>query len=427
MSLPSRRPEPAQPEPEALGRPAVATVAAAPGPSRLRRMTRGAGRLAAGAALIVAAGVAAYLGAAALRDRAAAPVAGAAPLAPAARVEAVRVARVHGLQVETRRLGVVEPARRVAAAFDIAGTVVDVAAQEGARVAKGALLARLDTSRTEARIDELIAQRAMLEAQADLAGRTADRQETLRDRGFASDQRWDEARSETDRIGAAIRQADAGLASARIDLAHAELRAPFAGEIAARHVDEGAVIAAGTPVAELIESGRPRVRVGLPERAAARLFPGALVEVEADGVRLVAAVAALRPDIDPVTRTRAALLDLLLSPGQSVAFGRTVEVIADDWRAEDGAWLPLTALREGEKGLWTALLAVPDPALPGGHVARAVALEVLHVAGDRGFVRGALGDGALVVAAGAHKVAPGMRVDPVVAPPQVPGDQIAER
>ncbi|MEE3099055.1 MAG: efflux RND transporter periplasmic adaptor subunit, partial [Pseudomonadota bacterium] len=353
------------------------------------------------------------------RDRAAAPTA-AAPALPAVRVEALRVDRVRGLTVETRRLGVVEPARAVSAAFDLAGTVAEVTVQEGQAVREGQVIARLDTSRIRARIDELTAQRASLEAQAELARRTAERQETLRERGFASDQRWDEARSEMDRIAASIRQAEAGLAAARIDLSHAELRAPFAGEVAARHVDEGAVIAAGTPVAEVIETGRPRVRVGLPEAAAARLTQGALVEVEAPDAggprRLVAAVAALRPDLDPATRTRAALLDLLLPAGQSVAFGRTVEVIAEDWRDADGAWLPLTALREGEKGLWTALVAVPDEAHPGGHVARAAALEVLHVAGDRAFVRGALQDGELVVAAGAHKVAPGMPVDPVVTP-----------
>lgn len=410
MTLSSHRPEPGSPF------------------RRLHRMVRGAGRLALGAALIVAAGAAANFGAAALRERADAPLETAG--APAARVEALRVVRVRGLSVETRRLGVVEPAREVSAAFDIAGTVVEVAAREGLRLEKGALIARLDTSRIEARIDELTARRAVLEAQADLARRTADRQEALRERGFASDQRWDEARSETDRIAASIRQAEAGLAAARIDLAHAELRAPFAGEVAARRVDEGAVISAGAPVVELIETGRPRIRVGLPERAAARLAPGALVEVElTDGAgglaaaspdpearRLVAAVAALRPDIDPATRTRAALLDLLLPEGRSVAFGSTVEVIVEEWREANGFWLPLTALREGEKGLWTALIAVPDPDREGAYVARAAALEVLHVAQGEAFVRGALRDGELVVAAGAHKVAPGMPVDPMVLP-----------
>lgn len=391
-------------------------------PSRLSRLLRGAGRLTLSTGVAAAAGVFAVLGAQALQERAdAAP---AADQVPATVAPVVVAARVDGLRTETRRLGMVEPAREVAAAFDLSGTLVAVAAQEGERVAEGAVLARLDDARIRARLAELAAQRGALEAQAELARRTLDRQQALRARGFASDQTWDEARLEADRIAAAIRQVDAGLAAARIDLDHSVLRAPFAGEVAARHVDEGAVVSAGQPVVELIEVGRPQIRVGLSEAAAAALRPGTLMQVEIDGRRLTAAVAAIRPDVDPATRTRAALLDLLLPADESVAFGRSVSVIVEGRRDESGFWLPVAALREGDKGLWTVLAAVDDDE---GTVARAEAVEILHVEGERAFVRGTLTDGERIVAGGAHKLAPGLRLDPVPADPASLGaaDQVA--
>jgi len=397
---PGSRPEGAAPD-------AGPSQSSSQGASLTRRLARRAGRLGLSTALAAGAGVAAVLGAQALQERNAPPeeIAASAPT----HAPVVAVQRTGGLRVETRRLGVVEPARQVQAAFDLAGQVETVAVQEGDRVQAGQLLARLDGARISARIAELEAQRAAAEAQAELARLTLERQETLRARGFASDQRWDEARLEAERIAASLRQIDAGLAAARIDLDHSELRAPFAGEIASRSVDEGAVVSAGQPVIELIEVDRPRVRVGLPEAAAARLAPGTLMQVEIDGRRLTAAVAAVRPDVDPATRTRAALLDLLVPQGSRIAYGAAVSVIVERTREEAGFWLPVAALREGGKGLWTVLTVAERP---GGPVAGVESVEILHVEGERAFVRGTLAPGDRVVVAGAHKLAPGLRLTP---------------
>jgi len=43
-------------------------------------------------------------------------------------------------------------------------------------------------------------------------------------------------------------------------------------------------------------------------------------------------------------------------------------------------------------------------------VALREAVEVLHVTGDRAYVRGTLNDGDRVIADGVHRVAPGTRV-----------------
>ena len=74
---------------------------------------------------------------------------------------------------------------------------------------------------------------------------------------------------------------------------------------------------------------------------------------------------------------------------------------------QSGGWLPLAALIEGQRGVWTVLRLSPD-----GDALRTVreAVEVLDLQGDRAYVRGTLADAALVVANGVHRITPGTLV-----------------
>ena len=77
-------------------------------------------------------------------------------------------------------------------------------------------------------------------------------------------------------------------------------------------------------------------------------------------------------------------------------------------QTERGAWLPIAALSESQRGLWSAF--VVEPAEGGAQVVRRAELEVLHVETDRAFVRGTLEPGAAVVVSGAHRLTPGQAV-----------------
>ena len=74
-----------------------------------------------------------------------------------------------------------------------------------------------------------------------------------------------------------------------------------------------------------------------------------------------------------------------------------------------GGWLPLAALLEGQRGVWTVLRIEPE-----GDRLRTVreAVEVLDVQGERAYVRGSLIAGAQVVSSGVHRVTPGSLVTP---------------
>jgi multidrug efflux pump subunit AcrA (membrane-fusion protein) len=177
--------------------------------------------------------------------------------------------------------------------------------------------------------------------------------------------------------------------------------------VAERMVNEGAVVSAGTPIVRIISSGLREAHIGIAVEQAARLKPGQRYPITLRGASVDAVLRSVRPDIDPATLTTTAVFELPAGvdglDGEPVALSLTESVI------ETGGWLPVSALIEGERGLWTVLrLGEQD----GNTVTLREAVEVLHVYQDQAFVRGTLADGQSVVADGIHRVTPGT---PVVA------------
>ena len=93
--------------------------------------------------------------------------------------------------------------------------------------------------------------------------------------------------------------------------------------------------------------------------------------------------------------------------------------------------VPLSALVEAERGLWSVLAldaapgdvrdgpddaaAVDDDDRPGdgSAIVRRVPVRIVHLVGDRAWIEAPLGKRATLVAGGRHRVVPGMRVRPL--------------
>jgi RND family efflux transporter MFP subunit len=307
-------------------------------------------------------------------------------------------------------VGRIEAARETQLAFELGGTVIAVAKDEGDTVAAGDTIARLDTAKLEARRRELAAQRKELEARLALAQATSRRQETLQRKGWAADQRFDEARFQVLEVLAAIGRIDAAIESLDVDLAKSVLKAPFAGRVTRRAIDDGAIVAAGTPIVGLIETDGARIRVGLSQSAAAKMKPGTTYPFrvsarEGETATLDATLTRLRPDLDQRSRTVTALFEI--AGPTDATFGSVVTLVLGDRIEATGAWVPLAALSEGERGLWTLLAVDTDDA---GAVVRREAVEVLHVSDGRAFVRGSMPDGTRFIVNGVNRVTPGQHV-----------------
>ncbi len=305
--------------------------------------------------------------------------------------------------------------------FERSGLLVEVLVSEGARVNKGQTLARLNSHKLDARLGELKANLAHVRAsrqevavRLDLAQRTSQRREALLKRKNVSRQRYDEARADEKAqkakltaAAAAVREAEAAIRSVEVDLEQSVLHAPFTGTIISRVADEGKALASGETILQIIENGFLEVRVGVPLMASKNLELGQTYSVEASKQVYSAKLTALPPQIDTNTRTMTAIFDL--DADNDLNSGQLVRLSLKRRVKEDGFWLPMAAMAEGRRGLWSAYVLSAADKHGVVRVSRRD-VQVLHGEAERAFVHGTLRDGEVVVASGVHRLVPGLAV-----------------
>lgn len=324
--------------------------------------------------------------------------------APLTTVQVAPLRFQDGYVVARRFPGLIEPPQRSRLGFERGGTITEVLVEEGGHVARGDVLARLDTRLLEAERDRLDASTRALEAQAELARRTTRRRDALQQRGFTSSQVLDESALGLAEIEARMAEVEAQKAANAVDIDKAVIRAPYDGIVAARHLDDGSTVAAGAPVVELLEAGAVEFEVGVPADVAADLMAGAPAEVAVGGTRYPARFVSARPELDMATRTRS--LTFALEGPDRPAFRETGWLEVDDRVASRVAVLPLSALKKGPRGLWTILTVTAGEPL----TVAAEAAELIHADADTAYVAGSFPEGARVVVDGTHRVVPGQRV-----------------
>ena len=320
------------------------------------------------------------------------------------RVATVPVAMQPGYRVEREFAGEVQAGQNSRLGFEFPGQVAVVLVDVGDAVDSGQELARMDTRLLESERDELLAQRAELEAELQTAERDLARIRSLQAERLASERELDERVGRARVLEASLQRVDAALQANRVRLDKSTLRAPFPAVIAERMVDAGVVVAAGAPVVELVQDAVREVHAGVPDELAVNLRVGDPIPVRAGAVRVQGAVIGRGPIVDAATRSRTVrvAVDADWPPGSLAyaALGVPVDTA--------GAWLPDTAVTEGTRGTWVVYAAVDE----GDREARLEARSVVvhHASGERVFVSGALADGEPVVATGLHRLAPGQRV-----------------
>ncbi len=351
-------------------------------------LTLGVAALAAGAVVI---------GVGFLNNRAAAvPEPEAAPAVPVEVTEAV-FQDSYGQQ--RRFIGQIEAAAHVSLSFELSGRLDALLVQEGDFIRAGQELARLDTDLLHAEATRLEAARAASAAQLVFAESRLERATQLQRQGFTSQDTLDQAIALRDELVNRIAETDAALQSVSINLQKSVIYAPVSGQVAAQDVDIAETVQAGQQVLSVLQTSRPEVRVGLPLSVKADDF--SQVDIIVDGDPMPATLKSLRPDLDPVTRTRTALFEI--DTKSNVLFGQTATLILETDIKARGAWVPLDALQSGNGKVWTLMIVVDD-------MLRRAAVEVLHIDGARAFVRGTLEPGDQIVVSGAHRVVAGQTV-----------------
>lgn len=321
------------------------------------------------------------------------------------RVLTVREVPFH--EVTRTFVGLLEAGRSAELSFERGGLVETVLVDDGDRVSEGDVVARIDTSKLIAERGRLIAERAQVRARFDLAKLTRDRQEELNSKGHASAQTFDEARLAVAALVAEGEAVDASIRTVDVDLAKTEIIAPFAGTVSVRYVDEGTVVPSGARIVTLMETGRPQARIGVSPEVAASLQTGNEYSLYSGDRRLTTRFVSVAPDVSTTTRTVTALFDVL--ENDIPAFGELVRLRVQRKVEGNGFWVPLAALRESERGLWSVLIAEPSASVEprDAEVSRVglASVEILHVDGERAFVRGTLTEGSQVILGGGLRIA----------------------
>ena len=323
-----------------------------------------------------------------------------------------RLEEVAHYEAATEFAGRVEAPRRSLTGFELGGEVAEVLVDEGDSVDTGDVLARLDTARLSTARREAAAALDQAAANAALARATLARTEEARGFDGVSAQELDQAQQAAATAVAAEQAAQARLQRIDVDLEQSVLRSPYAGRIVSRAVDEGVIVAAGQAVIGLEESGPREVRIGVSANVAMGLEPGSLQTLRIGDQPVEARLKAIVPSRDPVTRTLDAIFildDTAAYPGDlaRLTFFRRID--------ERGFWLPIGALTESNRGLWSVYVAEPasaEDAIPPGasHRLSPRMVEVLHQTADALFARGAIKTGEIFVTDGLHRVVAGQYV-----------------
>ena len=335
------------------------------------------------------------------------------PLVPTERpvpisVETVRVSMSSAFTAEEKFTGIVSARRTSQLGFASGGRIDSITADIGDQVETGQTLAVLDTRNLRAQLSSANAVVTEAEAAFNLAKTTVDRQIELLERGHVSSQVVDQAQAQASTAYARIDAAKANADALRVQIDLARIRAPFDGTITARLSDEGAIAAPGVPLFELIETGVLEARIGLTSGLANSLNVGQEYPLISDQGEVMATLRSVTGVIDAGNRTVTTIFDI--SEPDRVAAGAVVRLGIDREIEEPGLWLPVSALNEADRGLWSVYAARRQG---GEWIAEPGIVEIVHQDGDLVFVRGALRDGDNVIVDGLQRITPGQPVTPV--------------
>ena len=178
------------------------------------------------------------------------------------------------------------------------GTIRQVLVQAGDRVRAGQLLIALDDSAMRSEVNRAMAAQMAVEKQqmaaqagATLAAGTLARYQELKNEKSVSPQEFDEVQQRSEAahlqlqaLEAQSSEAKAAVAGARTQLEYMQLRAPFAGIVAARTTDPGTLATPGTPLLQIDRDGPLQLYTSVDESLIGSVRLGMKVPVSMDGI-----------------------------------------------------------------------------------------------------------------------------------------------
>ncbi len=233
-----------------------------------------------------------------------------APKGPDLPVATVRLAAHQDATSEGWVAATLTATQRATLATRLAAAVKKVHVTEGQQVAAGALLVSLSD-------DDLQGGLKAAETAVGTAMAHARRIENLAKQGAAIPAEMDLAQVQ-------LAQAQAGLAAVRANIGYTQIRAPFAGVVQTRRVNDGDFVGPGMPLVELEGQGALEFQGSVSEAEAKGLKLGQTLPFEINGRMGQVRITGLSTGADPVSH-RGALRARIVKGGEGLrsgSFGR---------------------------------------------------------------------------------------------------------
>jgi membrane fusion protein (multidrug efflux system) len=235
-------------------------------------------------------------------------------------------------QAHTQAVGSLRAVRGADLSAQASGVVDQISFESGNQVGQGAVLLRLRPNDDPAKL-------AQLQAEATLAEQTLSR-----DKEQLAAQAISQATVDTDVANLASAQAQVAQQRALID--EKIVRAPFAGRLGIRQIDEGQYLTAGATVVTLQALDPIFIDFYLPQQELASLKRGEPVTATVDaypGVSFPGVVASINSKVDSASRN-VQVRGSFPNPGHKLVPGMYATVQIDEGPAQSLLTLPQTAI-----------------------------------------------------------------------------------
>ncbi|MDM3869869.1 efflux RND transporter periplasmic adaptor subunit [Porticoccus sp. W117] len=296
--------------------------------------------------------------------------------------------------------------------FKVSGTIVEMPAQVGDRLQPGTLIARLDPTSFQLKVQQSSASLQQAEANARSADASYQRTKDLYQNNNASRNDLDSARAQAESTKAQQRAAEKALQLAQLELSYTRLASDGDCTVAELSAEVNENVSQGSPVAKVNCGDEIEVTVNVPENLIAGIQSGATVSVAFDAVpgeQFAGRVSEVGGVVDGAASVFPVIVKVL-QPSSTVRAGLAAEVTFEfaDSGDQSTYLLPLSAI---VKGADATFVFVAEPGSDGKQAQvnrKVVELGELTEAGVQ--VLGGLTRGDQVITAGVSVIRDGQQV-----------------
>lgn len=199
----------------------------------------------------------------------------------------------------------------------VPGRIRDITVKAGEAIQPGQIVARLEASEWQARLEQARANLAVAEAEAARAQAEARRVQQLFAQEAATPRQQETAQAQARAAQAQVAAARAAVAEAQSHSDETLLRAPFAGRVVRRDLEPGDLAVPGQPVVTVQTAQRLRLEADIPESCAVHVQVGQMLHARIGNATHDAHIEEMAPTADPSTHTVhvKAALDGATQPG----------------------------------------------------------------------------------------------------------------